>query len=329
MAEKILTISIAAYNVEQYIEKALNSILDERIIDDIEILVVDDGGTDNTYSIACEYSKKYPGVVIPIHKENGGYGSTINTSLVYARGKYFKQLDGDDWFQTENLVELVQLLRKIDVDLIICATDKYFEKNHESITSWRHGNLHEGQYKIEEIRFQDILGMHMSVLRTKLLVENSIKITEKCFYTDVELVTLPLPYIETVYIWPKAVYVYRIGREGQSISQESVRKHYKEHESVFWKLFSVYEKTSAGAKKDLMTFRIRKEISQHLVFLCYLPISLSTKKEMISFYNTVKSRDRNIAKEAKKYGEICRFLIDSHFLLYPLIAAYVQRRNKK
>ena len=87
-------------------------------IDALEILVVDDGGTDETMSIVQEYEKKYPNSVFGIHKENGGYGSVINTSIRRATGKYFKQLDGDDWFETENLPEFIELLRSIDVDYV-------------------------------------------------------------------------------------------------------------------------------------------------------------------------------------------------------------------
>ena len=98
---KILTISVAAYNVENYISNTLESLLVDDI-DDIEILVEDDGGIDNTANIVKEYEEKYPNVVKLIHKENGGYGSTINKSLEIATGKYFKQLDGDDWYDSNN-----------------------------------------------------------------------------------------------------------------------------------------------------------------------------------------------------------------------------------
>ncbi|MCD7790137.1 MAG: glycosyltransferase family 2 protein [Bacteroides thetaiotaomicron] len=82
---KILTTSIAAYNVENYIRRTNDSLIDEEIIDDLEILVVDDGGKDNTLKIAQEYVEKYPKSIFPVHKENGGYGFTINTSTELRR----------------------------------------------------------------------------------------------------------------------------------------------------------------------------------------------------------------------------------------------------
>lgn len=101
---KLLTISIAAYNVEKYLEKALTSMVcSPTAMEKLEVIIEDDGSTDGTLSIAKKYEKLYPDVYRAIHKENGGYGSTINNSIVLAQGKYFKQLDGDDWFDTENI----------------------------------------------------------------------------------------------------------------------------------------------------------------------------------------------------------------------------------
>ena len=66
---KILTVSIAAYNVEEFIENTLNSLLIDNI-EDLEILVQDDGGNDRTKEIVEEYEKKYPDIIKLVHKEN-------------------------------------------------------------------------------------------------------------------------------------------------------------------------------------------------------------------------------------------------------------------
>lgn len=90
---KLLTISIAAYNVEKYLEKALTSMVcSPTAMEKLEVIIEDDGSTDGTLSIAKKYEKLYPDVYRAIYKENGGYGSTINNSIVLAQGKYFKQL---------------------------------------------------------------------------------------------------------------------------------------------------------------------------------------------------------------------------------------------
>ena len=125
--EKTLTVSIAAYNVEEFIENTLKSLLVEDI-DDLEILVQDDDGTDKTAEIVKRYEKEYPNIIKLVHKENGGYGSTINSSIQLAKGKYFKQLDGDDWFNKENFKEFLKLLRTLDTDVVYNPYIIHYEK---------------------------------------------------------------------------------------------------------------------------------------------------------------------------------------------------------
>ena len=128
---KVLTISIAAYNVEKFINQTLDSLIDERIMDDLEIIVVNDGSSDNTLAIAKEYERKYPDSFIIIDKENGGYGSTINSSLKIASGKYYKLLDGDDWYDTDNVVSLINALKTCNADLVVTPYIEFVDDNGE------------------------------------------------------------------------------------------------------------------------------------------------------------------------------------------------------
>ena len=94
---KILTISIAAYNIEDYIKEALDSIVsNEKARECVEVIVVDDGSKDQTLEIANKYQAQFPETIIVIEKNNGGYGSTINEALNIAHGKYFGQRTGKD-----------------------------------------------------------------------------------------------------------------------------------------------------------------------------------------------------------------------------------------
>ena len=107
--EKILTVSIAAYNVETFIEEALDSFLVPEIMNKIEVLVINDGGTDQTMEKAKKYADQYPDTFKLVYKENGGWGSTVNYGIKHATGKYFKLLDGDDYFEKDNLIAFIEL----------------------------------------------------------------------------------------------------------------------------------------------------------------------------------------------------------------------------
>ena len=108
---KILTVSVAAYNVEAFLKKTLDSCIIPEIMDDLEVIIEDDGSTDGTAALAQSYVDQYPSCFRLIQKPNGGYGSTVNRSIVEATGKYFKLLDGDDWFDQEGLIELIGQLK--------------------------------------------------------------------------------------------------------------------------------------------------------------------------------------------------------------------------
>ncbi|MBP5288410.1 MAG: glycosyltransferase family 2 protein, partial [Clostridia bacterium] len=87
---KILSVSVAAYNMEKLIRQNLDSFVASRYRDEIEVLVIDDGSKDATPEIAREYEEKYPDTVRLIRQPNAGPGSTVNRGLENARGKYFR-----------------------------------------------------------------------------------------------------------------------------------------------------------------------------------------------------------------------------------------------
>ena len=325
---KLLTVSIAAYNMEKYIRQALDSLLSCRHAQSIEIFVIDDGGTDHTLEIAKEYAWKHPGTVIPVHKENGGYGSTINYSIEHATGKYFKQLDGDDWFCADKLDDFICLLGNVDDDMVFSQTIEYHEDSGEETVRDVCGNMKTGSHLFEDSSFEGIVSMHSASIKTELLQRMDRKITEHCFYTDVELVCYPLVSANTFYVYHEPVYTYRLGREGQSMSIEGIRKHYKEHEKVFWELVDIYKTIpeSETAKKILMKMRLRKETAAHFKYCCLLESLEAGQTELVSFAKLVKRNAPDILASAKDYSKFVFLMVMSNYMAYPILA-HIQLRK--
>ena len=120
---KLLSIAIPCYNSQDYMRKAIECLLPGG--EDVEILVIDDGSSDNTAAIADEYASKYPHIVRAIHQENKGHGGAVNTGIRNAKGMYFKVLDSDDWFKEKAYLEVLDRLRELAggsrvLDLLIC-----------------------------------------------------------------------------------------------------------------------------------------------------------------------------------------------------------------
>ena len=114
MADKVLTISIAAYNLSERIDQCLASFASSKFIDDIELIVTNDGSKDDTARKVEKWVERYPNSIRLINKKNEGAGSTVNSGILHATGKYFKMVDGDDW--VENIDEFVSFLKNCDSD---------------------------------------------------------------------------------------------------------------------------------------------------------------------------------------------------------------------
>lgn len=325
---KILTISIAAYHVEDTIENALQSVLVPEILPFIEVLVCDDGGTDGTLQIAQRYEKEYPDVVRAVQKENGGYGSVLNTNIALARGKYFKQLDGDDVFVRDNMPAFIDLLSKIDADYVITAMIEADQKKRMDKFRDCCDGLEGGLYAFDAVSFQKAVNMHSSAYRTELLKNMPRKITEHCFYTDVELIVFPIPYIKTVYIWHTPIYKYSIGIEGQSISITGIKKHYKDKMPVFLHTLEVYqelESTQAARREFVWHWVTATAVSRVRSLFLFAP-SASHYQEIREFCGILKENGPELFAETQKRVNALKIFTWSNGLLYPL--AVLLRRIK-
>ncbi len=114
-----LSIVIPAYNVQNVIERCLDSILDQEYHIDVEIIVVNDGSTDNTIGILARYEKRYPDIIRIITKENGGVSSARNVGLAEAQGEWIWFCDADDYIK-KNGLSLV-LDRFVDSSIDVCT----------------------------------------------------------------------------------------------------------------------------------------------------------------------------------------------------------------
>ena len=114
----LISIIIPVYNVEKYLRKCLDSIINQTY-KKLEIILIDDGSTDNSGKICEEYAKKDDRIIV-IHKENAGVSSARNRGIELANGKYIGFIDSDDWIE-ENMYEtLYQNLLQFDVDISMC-----------------------------------------------------------------------------------------------------------------------------------------------------------------------------------------------------------------
>lgn len=296
--KKILTISIAAYNASKYLKKCLASIVICKNLDEIQVLVIDDGSVDNTAGIGHEYEKRYPNSVKVVTKENGGHGSTINTSIMMATGIFFKVVDADDWVESENLDRLVDYLRDSESDLVInpfyyVNPDDDYKKTICISTPGIYENI-----TFEKIANNVNMQMHSLTYKTEILKKMGKKITEKCFYVDQEYNLYPIPYVNQVTVLDYPIYDYLFGTKEQSCNEQVMVKRREQHGNVIFHLVDWYNglKDISQEKKNLIKRRIESLLlSQYNLYL-YLPPNIG-KPEFIKFDNWLKTTNIILYKD--------------------------------
>lgn len=325
MAGKILSISIAAYNVSIFIRKALDSlILESSYMERLEVIIVNDGSTDDTLSIAAKYQKQYPNTFRVIDKENGGYGSTINESLKVAEGKYYKLLDGDDWYDKSGLRGLIDFLGKTDADLVI--SPYYLIRSVEELVP-HHADVPKEEVEIKSLHLKDkLFQMHGMTIKTGILRRYNHQIAKHCFYTDIEFVFYCLVASETISRFEKPVYNYRMNVSGQSVSLDGIQKHYKDHSMVTERICKCYENEClgfTGGKKEVIDYAVTFSIYGMFNNYMVLKDARKHKKELIIFDNHLMDKHPRAYKTGND-SNVVRITRRLGFHLYWLVCQYMK-----
>ena len=129
-----LSIIVPVYNVEQYIHKCVDSILNQNF-EDFELLLVDDGSPDNCGKICDEYAQKDERVRV-IHKENGGVSSARNLGVDEAKGEYISFVDPDDWVDENIYIDTIRYMEKTNSD--ICCFDVCEVRTNKSFVRYKY-----------------------------------------------------------------------------------------------------------------------------------------------------------------------------------------------
>lgn len=259
--EKILSICVPTYNMEALLSRCLDSfIMNKEYMDQLEVIVVNDGSKDNSSTIAHEYVKKYPNTYVVIDKNNGNYGSCVNAALKIATGKYFRICDADDCFYRDNLPGYLSILNNSESDLIFTPYDIYSFDNI----------LQRGMqiYTVEDGQVFDICdidaqylnsnyyrAMHCIAILTKILQKNRYYQTEGISYTDTEFVFYSILYADTFAFYSRPIYKYYLGRDGQTMSIESqIRSnmHFYENAKVMIDTYKTLPQTLPESKRLLL-----------------------------------------------------------------------------
>lgn len=206
-----VSIIVPIYNVEGYIEKCLETLVNQTL-EDIEIILVNDGSTDNSELIAKRFFEKYPEKIVYLEKENGGLSDARNYGIPYSKGEYIAFLDSDDYVEKNMYEEMYELAKRENSDMVQCNFYwEYPDKNKRKIA-----DLKEYSDK-KEMLVKTRVEAWNKLIRREILIRNSeIRFPKGLRYEDVEFTYKLVPYVEKVSILNKP-FIHYIQR-GNSIS---------------------------------------------------------------------------------------------------------------
>ena len=274
-----LSIIVPVYNMERYIEKCLESLV-KQTLQDLEIIVVNDGSQDKSEEIIEKYVKQYPTKIKYYEKENGGLSSARNYGLENATGEYVAFLDSDDYVEKNMYEEMYKTAKKENSDMVEC----------DFIWEWRYGKKvfdkrrkyqkKEKQIKIDKLRGsqtnEDLILERQNeymkrkmmkkprvvawnkIYKREILNKTKIRFPEGLIYEDMEFFYKLLPYLNNISYIDK-YFVHYIQRD-DSISNSQTEKTgdiFKILDNIFnfYKekdLYSKYQKELKYMKKRIM-----------------------------------------------------------------------------
>ena len=253
MSPKVSVI-IPVYNVEPYLPKCLDSVINQTL-EDIEIICINDCSTDNSLKILQEYALKDNRIQVITHDKNEGVSAARNSALKKASGMYVYFIDSDDWIDDDYIEVLVNTIQKTKADIVINKNIKCFINGKEE--KFDNVGL---QNKIDNNTFIDISKMtHIincspcnKLYKKELLDSHNLTFPQGYIHEDIYFHYVTSAYAKNIFIFegPAYNYIKRI----KSITSD-VKKHSDKYAMIFELIYDFFNKNNL-LRKNIKIFYI-------------------------------------------------------------------------
>jgi glycosyltransferase involved in cell wall biosynthesis len=207
-----LSIIVPVYNVEEYILECVQSLCNQTL-KDIEIIVVDDGSTDNSINIVKEFKDKRIKIVT---QQNGGLSSARNTGMKVAKGEYITFVDSDDYIGIKTAYEeMYNIAIRENSDIVAGNCLWYYseEKKYKmdrKMTSFCKSPMQSEEFFIQCLKTKRVyVPVWLNIYKRNLLIDNNLYFKQGIYHEDEEFTPRVLLMAELVSIYNKEFYIYR------------------------------------------------------------------------------------------------------------------------
>lgn len=303
---KLLSIAIASYNMELFLDKCLETLTDPTIPDTLEVLVINDGSKDRTLSIARVYENMFPDTIRVIDKPNGNYGTCINKALELATGKYFRPIDADDWVDISAITQLLKKLEFCNSDLVITGFSRIFKnKTQHLLPNLKKETLFDANtFSFSDNKIENFISMHNMTYKTSILKEIGLHLCEGISFTDTQYCLIPISSIKTIIYYDLNLYQYNVGRDGQSMQKSVLARSIK----AFYKLSSILSNYYIdNAIYNNATIRDNQRCFLRRVLFYFYTAALVfgkntvEEKEMLDNLTIIIQKNKEIEKDVLKF----------------------------
>ena len=227
-----VSIIVPVYNVEKYIGKCLETLV-KQTLEDIEIIIVNDGSKDKSIEIINKFIEKYPKKIVYLEKENGGLSDARNYGIPYAKGEYIAFLDSDDYIEKDTYEQMYKIAEEENSDMVECDFYWEYPNKIKKDIGQVYSNKKEMLQKVRVVAWNKLI-------RKSILEKTKIQFPKGLRYEDVEFTYKLIPNLNKVSFFKKPC-IHYIQREN-SISNvqnertkeifevlDNVIKYYKEN----------------------------------------------------------------------------------------------------
>ena len=197
-----VSVIVPVYNVEEYLDKCLTSLV-KQTLKEIEIIIVNDGSPDDSQSIINEYQKKFPNIKSFV-KKNSGLSDTRNMGIKNATGEYIAFLDSDDAVRSDMYLKMYEKAKSGNFD-IVTSDVKYVYNDHEEIVKT---TPLKDTSNIRELFIDLYPAVCTKIFKRELFTNNNLYFKSGVWFEDVEFMYRLLPYIKKVGVLHEPFYEY-------------------------------------------------------------------------------------------------------------------------
>ena len=273
-----VSIILPVYNVAPYLRQSLDSII-AQTLEDIEIICVDDGSTDESGKILDEYKEKDDRIKV-IHKKNAGTGAARNDGLKIATGECIGFVDPDDWILPNMYERLYDILQEKNLDIVMFTPDVFNDQTqkHEGFLYFQDSNfpkiLDDKIFNKDDISpFSYPMCVWNKLYRKQLFDENNIDFAEGLDFEDHKVIFKSLFTAKRIYFIREKLYVYRHSRKGSILSDNDTRMF--DHIKIYDIVENILKETGNWEKFHLDFLRYKV----HNILYYYTMIKPQYKEE--------------------------------------------------